>query len=243
MSEIAPWCWPLLLALGLWPSRGRWSGRESYLHAFALVHVLTVPMFSVLFPRFYFLLVPWIMIVMGRGADRVIAAAVRAAKGRAAQAGPALSAALLILMAASAAFEVAQARPNREYLAELEARRRVAELVRAMLPSGCRFMAELENHSIWYLAGLGPTTQEITPANSLDQVIEFAAVKRVKYIIFHKSPSFERYEQLLPLLEPGFTSPFLKLTYSTPASGGDTYVIYEVLPVSCGTAARPAETK
>ena len=74
LQRIAPWVWPALLAAGLWPPAGRERrSRAYYLHLFALLPVLTVPLFSARYPRFYFSMVPWFMIVLARGADRLLA--------------------------------------------------------------------------------------------------------------------------------------------------------------------------
>jgi len=139
-------------------------------------------------------------------------------------------------MAVAAAAGTVRAEPDHEFWADVESRREVAEYLKVVLPEGCRFMSELERPSVWHLAGLPPQTQEITPAGDLEDVIVYAVAKGARYIVFHKSTFVGRYSNLLPLLEPGFTSPVLRPVYRKPAHGGDTYVIYEVLPVKCGRA-------
>jgi 4-amino-4-deoxy-L-arabinose transferase-like glycosyltransferase len=234
-QKIAPWVWPVILLAGVWPRRDRKkAGLELYLHAFAIVHLIIVSFYSVKFTRFYFTMAPWMVIVLGRGVDRVIEAVAGRFGSRREVAARALSVFLVFCMAAAAVAGTVRAAPDSEFWADVEIRREVAEYLKAVLPEGCRFMSELERPSVWYLAGLPPQTQEITPAGDLEDVIIYAAVKEARYIVFHKSTFVGRYSNLLPLLEPGFTSPVLRLVYRRPGLGGDTYVIYEVLPVKCG---------
>lgn len=235
LAPIAPAIWPALLLLGLWPSRGlRFRGRELFLHSFILVHVLAVPVFSASFHRFYFTLIPWIMIVMGHALDRGISAVAEQAGKRAERLERGLVMGLVLMMAAVAGAQIAAVRPDQDEIARFDFQRKAATVLKDKLPRGCRFMAELENYSLWYLAGLPPATQEITPANPMDQVIAFAVAKNVKFIVFHKSRNVIRYGALLPLLDPKFSHPLLRRVFMSAAPGNDAYVIYEVLPVSCG---------
>jgi 4-amino-4-deoxy-L-arabinose transferase-like glycosyltransferase len=158
LQRIAPWVWPVLAVLGLWPSRERRRRRfEFYLHVFALVPVLTVPLFSRYFPRFYFMMVPWFMIVMGRGVDRIVELMVGRFSGAIGQrirfaSMPAVFSVFIVF----GFIETALARPDKGYRERVEYRLKVAGVLKSLLPEGCRYMAELENPSIWRLAGISP---------------------------------------------------------------------------------------
>jgi 4-amino-4-deoxy-L-arabinose transferase-like glycosyltransferase len=235
LKRIAPWVWPALVLIGLWPSPERERRRyEYYLHAFALVPMLTVPLFSRHFPRFYFMMVPWFMMVMGRGADRIMeyAAARLGDAGR--KARPVAAAAVFFALASLAIIEIASARPDQDYWDQVEYRRKVAEVLKSALPEGCRYLAENENPSIWRIAGFQPQRQELIPSLSLEGVIALARDRGCKFIVFHKSRFFDRYQSLLPLLDRRFSHPELKPVFRGEGPGLNTYVIYEIKTVECG---------
>ena len=237
LQSIAPWLWPVLMLVGLWPGRTRESRlREFYLHLFALVPIFSVPLFSAEFPRFYFSMTPWFMLVMGRGVARFGEMFTRLAGKRVKTrrlAGPVLalfSAALL----GFAVRDIKSARPEKAYWDEVNYRRELAQKLKQLLPPGCRFMAELENQSLWYLAGLAPTRQEILPMAELERVVRFAIQTGCKYLVFHPSIYPGRYQELNSLLEPGFSFPHLKPVFRGTSPGGKVYVIYEIDEVKCG---------
>jgi len=237
LKPIAPWLWPLLMLAGLWPGKKRESRlRELYLHLFALLPVFSVPLFSAAYPRFYFSMMPWIMVVMGRGTARLGEMFARLAGKRVKTrrlAGPAIalfSACLFCL----AVLNISRAGPEKAYWDEVSYRREAGQKLKDLLPPGCRFMAELENQSLWYLAGLAPTRQEILPMDDLERVVPYAIQTGCKYLVFHPSIYPGRYEELNPLLEPGFRFPHLKQVFRGTSPGGKVYVIYEIDEVKCG---------
>jgi len=237
LSGLAPYAWPALFLLGLWPGRGAGRGwRLLYLHAFAAAVIVAVPFYSVVYPRFYFSLLPWMAVVMGGGAARLIHFGCGGLDDnrRDNVAGLiVLSAVFLISM--SAVVLVWRSEPDVDYLARVEFDRSVAADVKSMLPDGCSFMAELGNPSLWYLAGLPPQRQVILPAHPIDQTVVYAVATGSKLIVFHKSPFQERYQDLFGLLDRGFLSPLLKLRSRRTGTGG-VHVIYEVTAVECGAA-------
>ncbi len=236
LTKMAPMVWPLLLAFGLWPGRdARRRRREWYLHAFALVPAVAVPLFSSHLPRLYFTMIPWFAIILGRGAERIIeTAAAGAGPGKR---GRAANAALLIVIAAlalSASWKLMRATPDREYWSRIEYRRQVADKVKELLPAGCRFMAELEAPTLSYLAGLPPERQEVIPIATMEGVLALAVEHDCKYLVFYRSHFGDRYSQLFPLLDPDFSTPGLKRVFRGQDPSGDVYVIYELLPSPCG---------
>jgi len=231
LQPIAPFIWPLLVLAGLWPRlKPKTWPWEIYLHAFALIPVFSVPLFSADYPRFYFIMLPWFMIILGRGTARIIGLADKPTTKRLIVPSMALINLVFLL---SASFTIAKARPEKQYWAEVEYRRMVAQKVKSLLSTGCGFMAELENQSIWYLADLPPERQEILPKADLSEVVLFMERTGCKYIVFHPSLYQGRYGELASLLKPGFSFPRLKEIFRGSSPAGETYVIYELNSVKC----------
>ncbi|HUT52302.1 MAG TPA: glycosyltransferase family 39 protein [bacterium] len=240
LSGMAPVAWPLLLAFGLWPGNDpEKRRRELYLHLFALCPVLSVPLFSSYFPRFYFVMIPWFALVLGRGAERIIETA--AGGVREERRGRFKNAALLgviAVLALAAGWKLMRAAPDREFWSRIEYRRQVADKLKDMLPDGCRFMAELSAPSLAYLAGIEPQRQEAIPASTLEGMLALATERHCKYVVFYPTDFRARYPGLTRLLDPSFSMPGLKRVFRGQDPSGNTYVIYEILPVVCGS--RPA---
>ncbi len=240
LQRIAPWVWVLLAIAGLVPGRGRrFLAREAYLHAYALVPILSIPLFSAGFPRFYYSLVPWFMLVLGRGSHRVVEIFERLAsrmKLDPKKAAAPVSALVLLALLFGAVWDIAGADvdSNKEFWDEIEYREKVAHRLRDMLPQGCRFMAEAEDVSMWYLGGFEPERQELLPINRLDTIIDFAAKKRCKHLVFHPSGFQSRFRHLFELLKADFKHPLLKRAFRGVSPNGNVYVIYQVLPTDCG---------
>ncbi len=238
LQTIAPWVWLILLPSGLWPKKPLAQiGRETYLHAFALIPVLLVPLFTAQFPRFYFSMLPWLMIVLARGLDRAVSGMekISARNKISIRPGAAAVSAVLAVFLLSAALQIFRATPDRAYWDEVAYRRQVARKLGRILPERCRFLAELENQSIWHLAGYNPSRQVILPRDPLPEIVAYAGRTQAKYLVFHSSDfRDDRYDQLLPLLDPDFSRPGLKLVTRGQSPNGKTYVIYEIESVRCG---------
>ncbi len=241
LQKIVPWLWPLLLLAGLWNRREK-IFYDLYLHAFALVPLLLVPFFTNLFPRFYFSLVPWLMIFLGRGAWRMLVALAWLFNKAGADKERMKTSLVLILTGAllyACALRIVPAKPHPMIKPELEFRKQIASELKDMLPPGCRFMAELTRRSMWYLADYHPTRQEALPYDKLPPILGFAIRKDVKFIVHHEhSRKNLRFKSVDPLLKKDFSSKLLKLRLRRISPSGKVYVIYEVLPTQCGEQAK-----
>ncbi len=245
LQRIAPWIWPLLLILGLWPRRSRQKTvPELYVHSFAMIPVFLVPLFTAAYPRFFSTMIPWFMIMLGRGAERALWLPELGLKKipRPKLLSHLALAAPLAALGASALVSIARTPPETAYWSEVAYRRGVAEKLKQILPEGCRFMAELENQSLWYLAGFPPQTQVVLPIDPLPDIIFYAEQTRAKFLVFHPSAfqlveqgqMVRRFSRLEPLLEPDFEEPGLKRIFRGQSPAGKIYVIYEIETVKCG---------
>jgi len=236
LERIVPLLWPLLLIAGLYNRREKLA-KDLYLHMFALVPLLLVPFFTSIFPRFYFSLLPWFMIFMGRGLWRMTALlswlfAKAGAEKRRMQAF--ILVVLVVVGLYFSGWRTALSRPHPFVKADIEFRKEIAAELKSMLPEGCRFMAELTKRSMWYLAGFHPTRQEVLPSDRLDRILVFALRKDVKLIVHHEhSRSHYRFATVDPLLRKDFSSPRLKLRLRRTSPTGKVYVIYEVVAAKC----------
>jgi len=237
LQAIAPWLWLILLPSGLLPSKAHKKyGWELYLHSFALIPILLVPLFASGFPRFFFTLIPWFMMIVGRGTERIFRLANFAEIKIRKIIIPVDICLTTLVLAVSAIILIASSPRDNNYWSEVSYRKEIAEKVKLMLPPGCNFMAELENQSLWYLAGFAPEKQIIIPFNSLPEIISYAREKRAKYLIFHPSSFPNRYIPLNIILEPDFSFPGIKLAFRGISPNGNPYVIYKIESVYCGSS-------
>ncbi|MFO8057800.1 MAG: glycosyltransferase family 39 protein [bacterium] len=237
LQRIAPGIWPVLLLLGLW-NRRRKLLPDLYIHALALVPLILVPFFTSVFPRFYFSLLPWFMIFLGRGTWRAIAiiawlfSKTGVGKDRLKLYFTLASLAVLIYLCTT---KIAFSSPPPHKKMKLEFRKEIASELKSMLPEECRFMAELGRPSMWYMAGFHPARQEVLPSDDLNKILVYALRKDVKFIVHHEHPArHKRYITLDPLLRKDFSYPPMKRRLRRTSPLGKVYVIYEVVPVKCG---------
>lgn len=237
LQPMLPWLWPIALVLGVWPARGAGSSRrlaKAHLGAMALIPLLMVPLFSGVFPRFYFSLVPWLAVFMGGGIARALLFVTDRTRARRAPA--ALLGSALLLLAVSGAADIWRAKRDEFYWDDYAFRAEVAAAIKENLPEGCRFMAPLGSPSLWRLGGFDPNRQVILPADSKELIAVYAMATKSRVLVLRYRQGLleERYDHLAEFLDPDFKSPLFKKVAQSQGPGGIQYIIFELPAVRCG---------
>jgi hypothetical protein len=205
-------------------------GRGLYLLAFGCLPLFTVPLFHPL-NRFFFPLIPVLVLFFARGLEKIAAGLAAAAgrltgeeRSRCARRGV-WGMALLAAWAPGGYFLFRQPAEG-AYHAKVQERQAVAKHLRDNLAPGSKIMSLAGDLPYWYLAGLSPERDLAFPLASLDETLAYARQEGVELMVVDNAETAERYPQLRPLLQDTFHHPRMERVFTRRGSDRRYYLIY-----------------
>lgn len=223
----------VLLILGVVRRRWDWRQARAELHlwSYALLPFALVPLF---FPevRFFTVTIAALTLVLGRGTEqlvRVVAAPVGGARKPRVRSITLIIAAMLMILPDLGLMAVEKPTLS-TYRQTVEDRTPPAEFIREHLEPGRRIMSMWLLAPFWHLAGIEPERDLGLPIAPLDELIAYARQQNVQFIVVEMAETRNRYPDLIPLFEPDFKHPELRLVYQGRSKHGGLYVIYLVGP-------------